>query len=219
MLGVWDRLLPLAAVMGCTVLIAGCGASEAETSSSSANTGAPASASAGAVSEAGGQRRAETIFERTGLSYYIGVLKPSTVRFMHECRQADVEEDESKTIPGEWQCAGWGLITIEGSEGKPGECEFVEGNVTAHGLVGKPTGNAQSFSGSPCQLNIGLGSPSKKPKPNLVAAWTHKQQSEAQRSREIESSPEAQAQRNEEAKEQREEAERTEEARQAEHGE
>jgi hypothetical protein len=76
-----------------------------------------------------------------------------------------------------------------------------------------------TFSSSPCQLNIGLGSPGRRAKPSLVAGWTAKQHAEAQRSKEIEASPEAQAQKREEAKEEAEETQRTEEARKAEQGE
>ena len=212
----WRSGATLAVIAVSTLTMLGCGESTQMTTKAASTA---ASAAAGSVGEAEAQHRAAAIFERQGLSYYIGVLKPSTVRFSDPCKQATEEEDESKPIPGRWQCAGWGLIAIEGGEGKPGECQFVEGEVTSNGLVGKPEGSAETFSGSTCQLNLGLGSPGKKPKPALVAAWTHKQEAELRHVKELESSPEAQAQKREQAKEEAEEAQRTEEASQVEKGE
>jgi hypothetical protein len=207
------RTLILAA-LAVVVSAAGCGES-----SSSTTTKASTAAAANPAEEAQAQRHAESIFEGQGIDYYVGVLRPSTVRFSSQCPPARKEEEggkEGPAIPGKWHCAGWGLIAIEGGEGKPGECEFVEGEVTASGLVGKPSGNAMSFSSSPCQLNIGLGSQGKKPSRSLVAAWTHKQQTEKQHVQEKEASPSGQEAKHEEAQQESEEAKRTEEAHKAE---
>jgi hypothetical protein len=204
------RPLILAAL---AVAVAGCG----EASTTSTSTPAPAAA-ASPAEEAGAQRRAEAIFQSTGIDYYVGVLRPSTIRFSSRCPPAR-EGEEGHLIAGKWHCAGWGLISIEGGSGKPRECEFVEGNVTASGLEGKPLGNAMTFSGSPCQLNVGLGTPGQTPSAHLVAAWTAKQRSEAQHVKEQEASPSGQEQKHEEAKQEAEEAKRTEEAHKAERGE
>ncbi len=213
----WRSGATLAVTAVSTMAMFGCGES-AQTTTKAASTAA--NTSAGSLSEPQAQHRAEVIFERQGLSYYIGVLKPSTVRFSDPCKQAmEGEEGHETPVAGKWHCAGWGLIAIVGGEGKPGECQFVEGEVTSHGLVGKPEGTAETYSESTCQLNLGLGSPGKKPKPALVASWTHKQEAERRHVNELESSPEAQAQKREEAKEEAEEAKRTEEASRVEKGE
>jgi hypothetical protein len=142
------------------------------------------------------------------------------VRFANPCRPAkEGEQENARVIPSTWQCVGWGLIAINGgNEGKPGQCEFVEGNVTATGVVGKPTGSATDFAGSPCQTNIGFALEGKPAKPSLVAAWTAKQKAEVQQLKEHEATPEAQTQRGEEAKQEAEEAKRTQEAKRAEEG-
>jgi hypothetical protein len=201
------------AALAAAVTLAGCGQA-----SSTTTTKASTAAAANPPAEAGAQRRAEATFESTGLDYYVGILRPSTVRFSSPCQSAR-EGEEGPVIPGRWHCAGWGLIAIEGGEGKPGQCEFVEGDVTANGLVGKPSGNAMDFSSSPCQLNVGLGREGKRPSAHLVAAWTHKQQAEKQHVHEQEASPSGQEQKHEEAQQEAEEEKRTEEAHKAERGE
>lgn len=175
--------------------IAGCGSQE------EATTGAHTTA------EATAQKNAEAVFERDGVGYYIGILRPSTVRFSSPCQVA---------TSGRWRCAGWGLIAIEGGEGKPGECEFVEGDVTANGLAGEPSGEAMSFSGSPCQVNLGLGEEGRKPNARLVATWVRKQQTEKRQTQAHEEGPSGQEQKREEAQQEAEEAKRTNEARGAE---
>jgi hypothetical protein len=171
------------------------------------------------AAEASARHHAEAIYERSGISFYVGELKASTVRFSFPCKQATKEGEGGREAPisGQWDCAGWGLIAA--GEPEAGKCEFVEGNVRATGLVGKPEGEAMTFSGSPCQLDFGLGTPGKKPRASLVAAWASKRNAEAQRSKAIEASPESQAQKREEANEEGEEAKRTEEAHSAERGE
>ena len=199
------------AVLVAALLISGCGESSS-TTSSAAKAAAP-SLPTGAAAQA----KAEAIFQREGLSYYIGVLKPSTVRFSHPCPEAMTGEEGHETpVAGTWHCAGWGLISMAGGEGKPGECQFAEGKVTANGLVGKPEGNAGSFSGSTCQLGIGLGAEGKAPPHALVASWEAKQAAESRAVKAKDASPEGQSQKAEEAKQEAEEAKRTEEAKQAE---
>ncbi|MFI4977726.1 MAG: hypothetical protein ACHQC8_03475 [Solirubrobacterales bacterium] len=207
---------PIAALVSIALLVAGCGA-QTTTTASTAST-----ASASPEAEAQAQHRAEAIFEREGLAFYMGEIRPSTVRFSNPCQVAKEggEEGHEKPIAGTWNCAGWGLVSINGGgEAKVGQCEFVEGKVNATGLVGKPTGNAQTFSGSPCQINVGFGKVGKPAKASLVAAWTSKQHAEAQKSKQIEASPEGQQSKREEAKQEAEEAKRTEEAHSAERGE
>jgi hypothetical protein len=213
------RLLALALVL--VVGLAGVGLAGCGSSASSSSTGSSApTATTNPAAEERAQHRAEAIYERQGISFYVGVIRPSTVRFSHPCPPAkEGEEGHEKPVPGKWRCAGWGLISIEGGGGKPGECEFVEGDVTANGVVGKPEGSAMTFSSSPCQLNLGLGSPGKRPKASLVASWAAKQGAEKRHVQEQEATPEAHAQKREEAKEEQEEARRTEEARKTERGE
>jgi hypothetical protein len=196
------------------VAIAGCGSS-----SSSSGSTASSSVKVNPAAEASARHHAEAIYERSGISFYVGELKASTVRFSFPCKQATKEGEGGHEAPisGQWDCAGWGLIAA--GEPEAGKCEFVEGNVRATGLVGKPEGEAMTFSGSPCQLDFGLGTPGKKPRASLVAAWASKRNAEAQRSKAIEASPESQAQKREEANEEAEEAKRTEEAHSAERGE
>jgi hypothetical protein len=190
--------------------VAGCGSTESKSTATTAAAANPAE-------EEAGRRKAEAIFHNEGMNYYIGVMRPSTVRFPDECPPARHESEgkEGNAIPGHWKCAGWGLIVLEGGEGKPGECQFVEGEVTESALVGKPSGNAMTFSGSPCQLNTGLGKPGKAPPPSLVAKWTNHIQMEKQHVKESENSPSGQEQKHEEAKQEAEEAQRTKEANEA----
>jgi len=187
-------------------LLGGCGEQSAAT--------APANPAA----EAQAQHRAEAIYERDGLSFYIGAMRASTVRFSFPCRSAKKGEEGHETpIPGKWDCAGWGLITS--GEPEAGKCEFVEGNVTATGLAGKPEGDATAFAGSPCQLNFGLGITGRRPSSKLVASWAYNRNAEVQHVKEQEATPEAQAQKREQEKEEAEEAARTKEAEGAERGE
>lgn len=191
--------------------LAGCGETEKKST-------ATAVAAANPAEESATRHQAEAIFHREGMSYYIGVLRPSTVRFPEECPPVRQESEgkEGSAVAGHWKCAGWGLIVLEGGNGKPGECEFVEGEVTEHGLVGQPSGNAMTYSGSPCQLDFGLGKPGKAPPPSLVAKWNNQIQTEKQHVKESETSPSGQEQKREEAKSEAEEAQRTKEAGEAE---
>jgi len=61
-----------------------------------------------------------------------------------------------------WQCGAWGLIAA--GEPSAGECEFIEAKVTAAGIEGKLQHEAVELEGSSCQVNLGFGSPGKRPK-------------------------------------------------------
>jgi hypothetical protein len=148
-------------------------------------------ATANPAAEVAQQQKAEAVFEREGLDYYIGVLRPSTVRFSSPCPAARKGRD-GPVVPGKWRCSAWGRIAIEGSSGKLGECQLVQGEVTASGLVGKPTGSSEEVRGSTCERKVGLRDAGRKPSPQLVDAWTRRQQAEAQYVKEQEASPEAQ---------------------------
>jgi hypothetical protein len=197
------QTLVLAALVA--VALAGCGSSSSLSTTSSTAASNPAA-------EAGAQRHAEEIFERQGLDYYIGELRASTVRFAHPCKAA--EKEEEKAVPGEWDCEGWGLVSVQGGDdASPGQCRVVEGNVKATGLVGKPSGEAEDFHGSLCELDFGFGRPGKKPRATLVAAWERKQKAEIANVKAQEESPagrEAEHERNQE------EAEETQRSREAE---
>jgi hypothetical protein len=173
------------------LVFAGCGQSSRTKTTSSGMKTTTSTASANPSSGMGAQHNAEAVFEREGLKYYMGVLRPSTVRFSSPCVPARKGE-KGPAVSGKWRCAGWGRIAIEGSSGKLGECQFVEGEVTASSLVGKPSGSSEEFHGSTCELNVGLGNPGKKPSPQLVDTWTRKQQAEAQYVKEQEANPEEQ---------------------------
>ena len=212
--------LTLFLVVGVIGIITGAGSSSSSRSTTTpTQTETSTTATANPAVEAQAQHRAEAIYERDGLSFYIGAMRASTVRFSFPCRSAkEGEEGHETPIPGKWDCAGWGLITS--GELEAGKCEFVEGNVTATGLAGKPKGDAMTFAGgSPCQLNLGLGITGRRPSPTLVASWAHNRNAEVQHVREQEATPEAQARKREQEKEEAEEAARTKEAEGAERGE
>jgi hypothetical protein len=188
--------------------LAGCGSSG---SSSSSEPSIP-TATANPAAEAGAQRRAEAIWERKGIDFYVGELRASTVRVSRPCKPAEAGE-EGKSLPGEWECVAWGLVSlVGGDEARPGQCRVVTGKVKATGIVGKPEGEVETFKGSLCQLDFGLGRPGRKPKAGLVAGWDRKQKAEIAHVKAEEESPagrEAQAERNQE---EAEEAKRTREA-------
>lgn len=148
----------IAGIVG--VWLTGCGSSSHSTASSSSSV----ATSTTTATQTDAQHRAEAIFERRVIPAYVRGLKPGSVRISSPCSRAFKADanGQKSPIPGTWLCGAWGLVAA--GEPGAGKCEFIEAKVTAAGIVGTLQHEAIEFAQSSCQLNLGFGSPGRRPK-------------------------------------------------------